>query len=456
MRFTLILLSLAVALSTAGVYESTWAAARGGGKLAQAKAPAKKPVSKATTAKDGNKSESVPEKPEVSLTSSELAASAGSFNGGPSEAGWDEYLKALRAALSQPAAAHADPQAFIKLNPSLTEFGVKVIAAGPGRIWSFPKIEQSQAVLVQWTESKPQVVAVGKRRKKVVAVPVPRLEPLLPPQGVVLKDARILDLPVASEKSGKTERGRFLVCAGGKRGSNSMWLASYRLAGGGWHENTEPLSAIPPFLVSNLAGVLGFSGSDLVVTITPSPSKENHPPAAKEGSVTKLPEPTSSNYKLVLRLVAGKYALEGSALEDTPSNAFYQFVHELEQGHTDLAKAWLIDPSLISIGKYIGLSTRTPETPPRIINMSSSQPGCYRYRLVTFDRYDLISDVTKVKQQWAIKGLFVAGADPLLQKIARSLQPPELKPASVPADSGKAGESKQKEDAKPANHKQKN
>src|SRR5262249_17243031 len=157
------------------------------------------------------KSKEDSEKAEVSLTSQELAAAFQNFKAQPSDLSWGEFFKTLRTLLSQPAVAHLDPQALIKLNPCLTELGAKVIAAGRAQIWSFRKVEQSQSLLIGWTESKQQVVAAGRRRKKVVAVPVARLEQLTPPPGVVLKDARLFDLAVAGEKAGKPERGRFLI-----------------------------------------------------------------------------------------------------------------------------------------------------------------------------------------------------------------------------------------------------
>ena len=85
--------------------------------------------------------------------------------------------------------------------------------------------------------------------------------------------------------------------------------------------------------------------------------------------------------------------------------------------------------------------------------MSHPNLTSYRYRLVTFDRYDLIFDVTKSKQQWAIKALFIAPADPLLHKIARSLPPAEVKQQTLPADGGKPAESPVKEEEKVSPHK---
>jgi hypothetical protein len=362
-------------------------------------------------------------KPEISLTSGELASAYERYKNDPSELSWQDYVKTLRGFLSSPTIARQDPASVIKHNPSLTELQVKVIQATPCRIWTFPKLSSQQATLIQSTFIKTTVVPFGRRRKKTISLPVSRLDLLTIPAGVAVKDGRSIDVPCATDKAGKTERARFLVLTGTKRGGNGMYLASYKQTADGWHENNEPLSAIPPYLLSNISGLIGFNGSDLVVTVTPQSPQVSSSTGA-EAPEPKLPEPQSANYKLALRLVGGKFALEGSPVEDTPYNAVFQLVRALTQGHVDLAKAWLTDPNLVSIPKYIGLSTKNPQTPPRIINMSGPQSG-YRYRLVTFDRYDLIFEVTKLKLQWAVKAIFVAPADALLQKIARSLQTQE-------------------------------
>jgi ABC-type methionine transport system ATPase subunit len=40
---------------------------------------------------------------------------------------------------------------------------------------------------------------------------------------------------------------------------------------------------------------------------------------------------------------------------------------------------------------------------------------------MTFDKDDLIMDIGKVKNQWAVKALFIAPPDPLAQKLVGSL-----------------------------------
>ncbi len=427
---TLLPFALAACLVGADLGLCAWAA-QGGKPSAEPAAAA----SKATPAVDGAVAV------EESLASSELAAAVQSFKGNATDASWSDVFKSLKALLAKPQAGKSSPASLIKQNPVLNDLGVKVVAAASARIWTFPRIQQCQAVLVQWNDTKVTAVP-GSRKGKTVSVVVSRVEPLTLPAGITLRDARILEIGNPAEKT----KNKYLICVGGKQDGNALWLGSYRATADGWHESNEPLSGIPPFLMTNISGFIGFSGQDLVVTIAPTLSKavaEQEP----SKSTSRLPESPASSYKLVLRLVGGKFALEGSPIENTPYNAVYQFVHAISQGRTDLAKAWLVDSSLISIPKYIGLAAKPNETPARIINMSHANLSSYRYRLVTFERYDLIFDVTKSRQQWAIKAMFVAPADPLLQKVARSLPVPESK-APATGESGKPGEAVAKEDEK--------
>src|SRR5579875_1261367 len=368
-------------------------------------------------------------RPEPSSPS--LAEAAQAFKSEPTDAGFGDLFKAVRTLLVH--AGGGDPQAVIKANPALADLGVKVVPAGSARIWTFPRFSQCQAVFVQWTETRTRLIPGGRRRRrKLVAVSGPGVEARSLPSGVVLKDARMLDL----SEGEKSARARYLIAVGSKRGAGGMWLASYRLGTDGWRADEAPLADIPPYLTSNMSGVIGFSGQDLLVTVTPGAPLSGRETAADQ----KLPEPASSTYKLVLRLVGGKFELEGRPAEDTPYNAVWQFVHACEQGCSDLARAWLVDPHLISIPKYIGLAAGNAGQPSRLINMSGAPAGLYRYRLVTFGRYDLILDAARVKNKWAIKAIFIAPADAFLQKVARGLSPaPAAEAPALPEGKEKDG-----------------
>ena len=62
--------------------------------------------------------------------------------------------------------------------------------------------------------------------------------------------------------------------------------------------------------------------------------------------------------------------------------------------------------------------------------MANPGSGLSRFRLMTFDKDDLIMDVGKVKSQWAIKALFIAPPDPLAQKLVGTL--PSAEKAAEP------------------------
>ncbi|HEY9868774.1 MAG TPA: hypothetical protein V6D08_06380, partial [Candidatus Obscuribacterales bacterium] len=188
---------------------------------------------------------------------------------------------------------------------------------------------------------------------------------------------------------------------------------------------------IPPFLLSNLKGKLSFSGSDLSFTIQPPSAR-----APEHATAGPAGDPVSPSYKLALRLVNGRYALDGKAVEDTPYNAVYQFTQALASGRLDVAKAWLADPKLITVARYVKLSVNSSGA-MRILNMSGPPTGTYRFRLVTFEKNDLVLDVVKSKTLWAIRAIFVAPADALIQQIARDLPPAEPAPEASTEDGDK-------------------
>lgn len=373
---------------------------------------------------------------EAPLPNAALTSALAAYKAQPNDITWNDVIEQFKAYLTQ-LGAKMEPAAVLKANPDLPAIGTKVIAAGTASVWHWPQLTQNR-IIVAWREAKAQPPIRRRPQPPIVTAKVQVMQ--LPPN-VVLKDARVIDAivaesaakaPAPAEKK-KPENAKFLVLAGNDRVTSNMWLSSYRLAGGvGWAQNTEPLSMIPPFLFQNLTGTIAFQGNDLMLTVKPKPGADG------------LTEQNS--YKLALRLVEGHYALEGKAVEDTPYNAVYQFVQAATQGRLDLAKAWLFDNGPASVPKYVGLTNRAATaTPLRIINMSGGAPGVYRFRLVTFDKNDLIFDVFKPKTQWAIKGIFIAPADPLFQKIARAMpslqekpaMPPDAAEPGKPADAGK-------------------
>ena len=387
-----------------------------------------------------------PGKVEGAASADALSQAAAAFRSGPTEVSFGEFVKAFKSYLSEPGRARLDAAALGRAVPDLNDFGARALEAGSARLWTFPKITQAQEAVVVWLETKP---GVGKKAAPQV---VSRVQSLAVPAGVSLTEAKIIETrppaPVPARKPGvtgpaaaaaakvKNGGGRFLILIGSDRNLGSVWLRSYKQEAGAFRENREPLALIPPFLLSNLSGKATFNGSEIVLHVHPA----GLPPAADAASGQ---EKESSTYKLALRLVDGRYALEGKVAEDTPYNAVFQFVQALLSGRVDLAKAWLVDPRLISIPRYLGLSTKTFATPPRIINMSSPPSGAFRYRLITFEKDDLIIDVARSKTLWAIKAIFIAPADPIMHKIVKSLpgttrpaEPAAAQPA-LPARTGK-------------------
>jgi hypothetical protein len=171
--------------------------------------------------------------------------------------------------------------------------------------------------------------------------------------------------------------------------------------------------------VQNIAGNPGFSGNDLVLSL----------PGAASGG------PQSSGYKIVLKYIDGKFSMEGQSSDQGPSMVVMQFMQALQQNRVDMARAWLIDPKLISIPKYAGLLSRPADKPFRIIAMSAPLLTGARFRIMTFDKTDLIADVVKVKNQWTIKALYMAPPDPMAQKLVGAVAPssPETDSSRSPA-----------------------
>ncbi len=330
-----------------------------------------------------------------------LAAAVKQYKVKPDSYSWEAVWRVVRDILSQPATVKAPASAILASYPALVELGVSVINGEGSRVWAFPKVTESQNVILQWSGSVATTVQrpVGRRHKMVSQVSittVPHIQTLLIPSGVVLNDAHL------------ATGGHSLTLTGNMRGSGAVWLQAYKVVEGQWTETGDVFAGVPPFLTQNLVGKASFSGNDLVLTVGGAKSS------------TGKPQPSSSGYKIVLHFVEGKYSLDARTNEEGPALVALQFVQAVQQGHLDLAKGWLTDPRLLSIPKYIGLN-RTAGLPFKIIAMANPGTGAFRYRLMTFEKNDLIMDIGKVKGQWAVKALFIAPPDPLAQKLVGSL-----------------------------------
>lgn len=389
-------------------------AARADAAVTKAAVPATKAAAPANPAADSSAASLEPAANPAVARQIALAAAVKQYKAKPDAYSWEGVWKVAREILSQPATVKAPAAAILASYPGLSEVGVSVIDGEGARLWAFPKVTDSQNVLLQWSQSTsaPAPRPAGRRRAPVhvVVTTVPHAQALLIPAGVVLNDAHL------------ATGAHALTLTGNMRGSGAVWLQGYKNVEGQWTETGEVFSSIPPFLTQNLVGKASFSGNDLVLTVG----------GAK--TAAGKPQPQSSGYKIVLHFVEGHYSLDARTNEEGPALVALQFIQAVQQGHSDLAKGWLADPRLISIPKYIGLN-RSAGLPFKIIAMANPGNGSFRYRCMTFEKNDLIMDIGKVKNQWAVKALFIAPPDPLAQKLVGSL------PATEKAADSKAEES---------------
>jgi hypothetical protein len=183
------------------------------------------------------------------------------------------------------------------------------------------------------------------------------------------------------------------------------WLAGYRLFQGNWVPFPELFSGVPPYLLENVPGKPSFSGANLVFTSEP----------VKTSSGTYQ---SDTGYKLVLKFFGDRYALDNKSSMEAAMTVAMQFSQAIQSGRVDLVKAWLVDPKLASIPEYLGLYHRPSGSPAfKLIGMAAPLNGGSRYRLITYDKNDLILDIAKIKAQWAIRGIFIAPADPVAKRL---------------------------------------
>lgn len=379
----------------------------------------------AATSKDSNKSEqnqstelAVPA-PASAPHSASLAAVASEYKSHPDSVSWEKVQKELTSFLTNPSTGRAEATSLFKANPTLHELKVKVMDAGSNaRIWLIPQTSDGQAVMVQWQHTVPSgatkaIVTRIRGRKRVTRIPIMtsvfRVQSIALPQNVSLNQGRIVH---------GEAKGSYLMLSGNDKTTLSVWLGAFKLSGDCFVPHSEILSLVPPYFLQNLSGKATFSGSDLVFNVSQkAPSSSSTHPAAR---------PVSTGYKVVFRLTGSRYVMEGSSADEGPQAVVHQFMRSLQQGRTDLAKAWLADPKLVSIPKYVGLIGH-PGHSFKLIAMSSPA-GSYRFRMITFEKNDLIFEVARVKplMQLMIKAIFVAPPDPLAQKLVGSWKTCEM------------------------------
>lgn len=356
-----------------------------------------------------------------SLTVASLAQAASQYRDAPDDVSWSQYFNVFKEVLASPGFHAADSQLFIQSNRSLSDFRVKVNELGVGKVWSFQLPKESHTALFQSNQGR------------VFVIPMPQL--------TALRDARFLSgaVPVAAKPgakpapAGAAKGGSYLAFIGGDRVNGTLWFKGYKIEGGTLFEAPELFSSLPPFFTQNVTGRASFSGNDIVLTILPPQVAE---PAKDNGEVKPEKKAAPVGYKVMLKFAGNHYVISGKLPDDGPQSVAMTFAQSLAANRLEIAKAWLIDPKLISVPKYLGLIGRT--TPPmRLVPMSGPSSGGSRYRLVTGTKDDLIIEVGRILQagrlkgQIAIRALFVAPPDAFAQSIGGSLVLPQVSAPTV-------------------------
>ena len=339
----------------------------------------------------------------------------------PDKASFEKVFHNWKDFLSQPAVGRLSESSLLAAKPQLKELGLKAIDAGAARIWTFPRISECDSVIVQWQNVIPGRSQIKRvhGRKRIVKGPAlisQRLQVIDLPFSITINAGRLVQSSVVlstpnKKQQVKPEGMRALILVGAAK-SGVVFLRAYKLTEAGFMEDNEIFASVLPYFLQNLIGKVSFSGNDLVLSIGGGmdTGKEGNQPDSKP-----IASSLSTSYRLVLHFVNNRYQLEGAGGEAGPLTIVEQFLFALQHDRQDLVKAWLIDPKLASIPKYLGLVGRREVI--RVLPMTNPGNGSSRFRLVTSLPDDLIVDVGKIKSQWLIKALFIAPADPLVQKL---------------------------------------
>ncbi|MBU6451467.1 MAG: hypothetical protein KGS72_06800 [Cyanobacteria bacterium REEB67] len=394
--------------------------------------------------------------PQKNLSAPVLANLAREYRESPDDVAWGKYVIYLRDLLIMPDFAQANPSDLIAANPSLSDLHVKVIDVGVknAHLWTFPSIPENHGLIFACpgkTTTIPLPLSIVLRDGRVIpsSFAAPAVHPA-PAAAHGKKGHRAvpraaahapIHAPIHAISAGAAPPslaafGRYLVLIGGDRQTNALWLKSYKLAEGPLVEAPELFASLPAFFSQNVTGKACFSGSDIVLTVQPpsgpaSAADEKSDTILQSNGKTLAVKPTNAaiaGYKVVLKYLGGKFGLAGKLPDDAPLSVALAFAQNICAGRADVAKAWLVDPKLVSIPKYLGLIGKS--TPPmRLVAMSSGSGS--RYRMITSGKNDLIIDVGRItspgrlKGQLAVKGLFVAPSDAYAAKMTGALVMPQ-------------------------------
>src|SRR4051812_5788138 len=78
-----------------------------------------------------------------------LAQAGAALQAEPNATNFAQFMNVLKTMLAAPGMNKTPAAAIIKTNPVLTQLGVKIVEAGAGRIWTFPRINFSKEVIAQ-------------------------------------------------------------------------------------------------------------------------------------------------------------------------------------------------------------------------------------------------------------------------------------------------------------------
>lgn len=338
-----------------------------------------------------------------SYTFDELQIRCKAYRQGPNETTWQAFIDSFKRFLSDPRYARVAASQAIAQNPSLKDLNVRVIDAGGTRLWIFPNIAENRVLFIQSGYAS--------------AESAPHIDMIDYPDSINIGEARIVSSVTTTtqgvgrrKKVIKVQGPRFMVITGNDRITGLVWVKAFKPYNGSWVATAEPFAQIPQYLLENVSGRASFSGSNLILSVA----------TADEKAGKNLPKPKSSAYQIVLKLAGSKYVLaDGGQATSGPLPMIAYFVQCVRNGRVDMAKAWLDDPGLISIPKYVGLvgAASRNDKPYKLVAMATPPTGGPRYRLVTYKKTDLIFDTGKSKNQWMIKGIFIAPSDPLAQQL---------------------------------------
>jgi len=370
----------------------------------------------------------------VSLTSQALTQKGQAYKLSPDDGTWREFLETLRIYLSDGRTIKAPSQAVIAQNKALKDVQARCLDAGGARVWTFPGSQHNRCLVIQ---SGGGPAADGAPTSKVSIVAVP--ETVNVTAARIVKSFTTVNKPMKVgrhkivQKAVKVEGPSMLAVAGLDRVSGLVYLGAFKPVSGTWVATSEPFSQIPSHFMQTLSGQASFYGNDLVLSVssqTATPSSDEVKVSAP--ATSGLPRPKSSAYQIVLKFVGGHFVLSGSPGKDMPLSIVTYFVQCMRMNRMDLAKAWLAEPGLLSIPKYVGLIGKNSE-PYKLVAMSTPGYGGARYRLVTNQKHDLILEVGKVKKDMLIKGVFIAPPDAMARNLAGTIigAQPVTPPAST-------------------------